>query len=129
MQTDLITELVIPPRLMGKAVEALLHLPQGTTATFRVRTVAIIDMLVDEHVVDRIAETGVAIQARLDAYVELMSCPALAELHPASAQLSDDRILHAIANAPLRMVAGRYRFCLRGLLTLLLEDRASRSLN
>jgi hypothetical protein len=122
MQTDLITELVIPPQLLAKAVEALRRLPPSTTATFRVRTITILDMLIDEGVVAQVVETGIAIQARLDAYIELMSCPALAELYPATAQLPDERILYAIANAPLRLVDGRYRFSVRDLLTILLED-------
>lgn len=119
MDRDVITEMVVSPELVGKAVEAVLRLDPRAAATVRGRAAAILDMLIDEGVVEGIVETGIAIQARLDAYVELMSCPAVVELHPSRARLSEACVLNAISRAPLRLLDGRYRFCLRGLLALL----------
>lgn len=119
MDRDVITETPVSPDLVGRAVEAVLRLDAEEAATVRGRAAAILDMLIDAGVVEGIVETGIAIQARLDAYVELMSCPAMFELHPSRARLSDACILNAISRAPLRLFDGRYRFCLRELLALL----------
>ncbi len=128
MNRDAITETPLSPELVAKAVQAVLRLEPAQAVTLRGRAEAILDMLIDEGIVEGIIETGIAIQARLDAYVELMSCPAMAELHPARAQLPEERVLHAISLAPLRLVDGRYRFCLRGLMALLFEDETGVSI-
>ncbi len=122
MERDVITETIVSSELVGKAVQAVLRLEPAEAATLRGRAGAILDMLIEEGVVTGIVETGIAIQARLDAYVELVSCPALAELHPARAQLAEEHVIYAISNAPLRLVEGRYRFPVRDLLQLLLEE-------
>lgn len=128
MERDVITETVVSSALIGKAVQAVLQLEPADASTLRGRASAILDMLLDEGVVEGIVETGIAIQARLDAYVELMSCPAMAELHPSRAQFAEEHMLHAIANAPLRLVEGRYRFCVRELIELLLEETSKATL-
>jgi len=125
MDRDVITETAVSPELVGKAVQAVLRLEPREAATMRGRAAAILDMLIDEGVVDGIVETGIAIQARLDAYVELMSCPAMVQLHPSRARLSEECVLNAISRAPLRLADGHYRFCLRGLLAALSEPDGS----
>lgn len=128
MERDVITETIVSPELVSKAVQAVLKLEPAQAATLRGRASAILDMLIDEGVVEGIVETGIAIHARLDAYVELMSCPSMAELHPSRSELSEDVVLNAISRAPLRLVEGRYRFCLRGLLELLSEGEPGTSM-
>ena len=129
MDRDVITETIVSPELVDKAVQAVLRLEPIEATTLRGRAAAILDMLIDEGVVEGIIETGIAIQARLDAYVELMSCPAMAEFHPSRAQLTEQRVLNAISRAPLRLVDGRYRFCIRGLLALLSETDAGENVS
>jgi hypothetical protein len=123
-ERDAITETAVSPELLAKAVQAVLRLEPAQAVTLRGRAEAILDMLIDEGVVEGIVETGIAIQARLDAYVELMSCPAMAEFHPARGLVSEECVLRAISQAPLRLREGRYRFCMRQLVILLSEDAA-----
>lgn len=123
-ERDAITETAISPELLAKAVQAILRLEPAQAVTLRGRAEAILDMLLDEGIVEGIVETGVAIQARLDAYVELMSCPAMAEFHPARGEVSEECVLRAISQAPLRLRDGRYRFCIRQLVILLSEGAA-----